>query len=180
MSRIRVGIVESQEIFRRGLAASLEEDESIEVVFAEPSDLTEEHVAVMISSNAPGSGREDCATVVCGSRPGRRERDDPQRVVAYLPRETLTAAQLSAAVQAAAVGLGVSAPSESRSSQRRFDRKRQEVLRLLAEGADTRAISRALRYSERTVKALIQSIEHELHARNRTQAVAVAIREGLI
>ena len=54
------------------------------------------------------------------------------------------------------------------------------ILRLLAEGADTLDISRQLRYSERTIKGLIQDIERELGARSRAQAVARGIRRGLI
>jgi DNA-binding CsgD family transcriptional regulator len=54
------------------------------------------------------------------------------------------------------------------------------VLRLLARGADTQEISRSLRYSERTIKTLIQEIERELGARSRAQAVAEGIRLGLI
>jgi DNA-binding CsgD family transcriptional regulator len=179
LSRIRVGIVEAEEIFRLGLASSLAEHEAIEVVFAVPSEPPDEDVAVLITSGADAYDAEDCATVVCGP-PDARGDDEPDRVLGYLPRRSLTAAQLVAAVQAAAVGLGVRPPGAPPARGRRCDGRRKEVLRLLADGADTRAISRALLYSERTVKALIQSIEHELHARNRAHAVALAIREGLI
>ena len=147
-------------------------------MFAVPSEPPEEEVTVLIASSPDACDVEASATVVCG-RPSGRQEDDSGRVLAYLPRETLTAAQLIAAVQAAAVGLGVTTPGEP-VRERRCEGRRKDVLRLLADGADTRAISSALRYSERTVKGLIQSIEHELHARNRAHAVAVAIREGLI
>jgi DNA-binding NarL/FixJ family response regulator len=54
------------------------------------------------------------------------------------------------------------------------------VLRLLAEGLDTMEVSRQLFYSERTVKNIIHDITSRLELRNRTHAVAYAIREGLI
>ena len=54
------------------------------------------------------------------------------------------------------------------------------VLRLLAEGFDTAEVGRHLFYSERTVKNIIHDITSRLELRNRTHAVAYAIREGLI
>ena len=54
------------------------------------------------------------------------------------------------------------------------------VLRLLAEGCDTAEVGRRLFYSERTVKNIIHDVTSRLELRNRTHAVAYAIREGLI
>jgi DNA-binding NarL/FixJ family response regulator len=116
--------------------------------------------------------------VVCG------EGDAPVKasaelVMAILPRGTLTPDRLIGAVRAAAAGLRI---DEGRASEDpgRLDRRRLDVLRLLAEGADTQQISRELSYSERTIKSLIQDVERELGARSRAQAVARGIREGLI
>ena len=54
------------------------------------------------------------------------------------------------------------------------------VLQLLAEGLDTAEVGRRLFYSERTVKNIIHDLTNRLELRNRTHAVAYAIREGLI
>ena len=54
------------------------------------------------------------------------------------------------------------------------------VLRLVAEGLDTGEIARQLAYSERTIKNVIHDVTTRLHLRNRSQAVAYALREGLI
>jgi DNA-binding NarL/FixJ family response regulator len=54
------------------------------------------------------------------------------------------------------------------------------VLRLLADGLDTIEVGRRLFYSERTVKNIIHDVTSRLELRNRTHAVAYAIREGLI
>ncbi len=54
------------------------------------------------------------------------------------------------------------------------------VLRLLADGFDTAEVGRELYYSERTVKNIIHDVTSRLELRNRTHAVAYAIREGLI
>jgi DNA-binding NarL/FixJ family response regulator len=54
------------------------------------------------------------------------------------------------------------------------------VLRLVAEGHDTAEIAREICYSERTVKNVLHDLTTRLQLRNRTQAVAYAVREGLI
>ena len=54
------------------------------------------------------------------------------------------------------------------------------VLKLVADGMDTREIARELCYSERTVKNVLHDVVTKLNARSRSQAVAHAVREGLI
>ena len=54
------------------------------------------------------------------------------------------------------------------------------VLRLLADGKDTAEVGRELFYSERTVKNIVHDITSRLELRNRTHAVAYAIKQGLI
>ncbi len=54
------------------------------------------------------------------------------------------------------------------------------VLRLLAEGEDTREIASQLSYSERTVKNIVHDVLMKMNCRNRVQAVAQATRQGLI
>lgn len=54
------------------------------------------------------------------------------------------------------------------------------ILALMAEGATNREIAAELHFSEITVKKRVQDIMEKLDASNRTQAVAVAIRQGLI
>jgi DNA-binding NarL/FixJ family response regulator len=55
-----------------------------------------------------------------------------------------------------------------------------DVLRLVADGYDTAEIATQLAYSERTVKNVLHDITSRMQLRNRSQAVAFAIREGLI
>jgi DNA-binding NarL/FixJ family response regulator len=54
------------------------------------------------------------------------------------------------------------------------------VLRLLADGHDTAEVGRQLFYSERTVKNIIHDVTSRLDLRNRTHAVAYALKQGLI
>ncbi|KOU34196.1 MULTISPECIES: response regulator transcription factor [unclassified Streptomyces] len=55
-----------------------------------------------------------------------------------------------------------------------------DVLRLVAEGLDTRQISEKLAYSERTVKNILHALMTRLQLTNRAHAVAYALREGYI
>jgi DNA-binding NarL/FixJ family response regulator len=55
-----------------------------------------------------------------------------------------------------------------------------EVLRLVAEGHSTAKIANDLAYSESTIKNIIHATVHELGARNRAHAVALAVRANLI
>ncbi|MCC5859035.1 MAG: AAA family ATPase [Ectothiorhodospiraceae bacterium] len=59
-------------------------------------------------------------------------------------------------------------------------RKEREVLALLAEGGSNLAIAQRLFVSETTVRTHLRNINAKLNARNRTQAVAIARRLGLI
>jgi len=54
------------------------------------------------------------------------------------------------------------------------------VLRLLAEGFDTGEVGHRLYYSDRTIKNIIHDVTSRLDLRNRTHAVAYAIKQGLI
>jgi DNA-binding NarL/FixJ family response regulator len=55
-----------------------------------------------------------------------------------------------------------------------------EVLRLVADGFDTAEIATKLSYSQRTVKNVLHDITSRLQLRNRSHAVAYALRHGLI
>ena len=55
-----------------------------------------------------------------------------------------------------------------------------QVLGLMANGATTEEIANEIHWSESTVKRKVEEIAAKLGARNRTQAVAIALKEGLI
>jgi DNA-binding NarL/FixJ family response regulator len=116
--------------------------------------------------------------------------------IGFLRKDTLTMEGLSAAVQAAASGAGVvtpellgsivkSAAAESNGSNGRphsakLTDREQQVLALIAAGHPTREVAQELCYSERTVKNVLHDVVTKLNARSRSQAVAFAVREGLI
>lgn len=58
--------------------------------------------------------------------------------------------------------------------------RERDVLKLIADGLSTREVATKLSYSERTIKAVLQSLTIRLNLRNRTQAVAYAVRNGWI
>lgn len=61
-----------------------------------------------------------------------------------------------------------------------FSHREIDVVKLVAEGLDTREIAAKLCYSERTVKNVLQGLMLRLNLRNRAHAVAYAAREGYL
>lgn len=115
--------------------------------------------------------------------------------VGFLRKDTLTTEGLSAAVSAAVNGAGVVAPDllgnllrglspdamdDGRPALARLTEREQQVLSLIAKGHPTREVAQQLCYSERTVKNVLHDVVTKLNARSRSQAVAHAVREGLI
>ena len=179
--RKRVGVVHEHDVLRHGIAGCLREDDALTLVFAVPEGPVPEPVDVaVVSSHALASTSFDCPLVLfqeAASSTTSTRAGAPVYATLSLPR--LTAEQLVASVRAAAAGLKVSELSAAPAPSR-LDERRLQVLRLLAAGETTKTISAKLSYSERTIKTLIRDVEYELSARSRAQAVAEAIRQGLI
>lgn len=58
--------------------------------------------------------------------------------------------------------------------------REQTILAMLAHGMRNREISQELNITERTVKYHVSGLFTKLGARNRTQAVRVAVQRGLL
>jgi len=58
--------------------------------------------------------------------------------------------------------------------------REREVLKLVAEGQTNRQIAIMLNLSEHTVKNYMRAIRNKFGTESRTEAVAVALRAGLI
>ena len=75
---------------------------------------------------------------------------------------------------------GLAHLGEGKSASPRLTDREQQVLSLIANGHPTREVAQQLCYSERTVKNVLHDVVTKLGARSRSQAVAHAVREGLI
>jgi len=99
---------------------------------------------------------------------------------AYVSR-TASAEHLEQAVQAA---LGqerfVDPAVPPRGSRGKLTKRQREILQLLANGESTTVAARELDLSEETIKTHTKNALARLGARNRTHAVAIALRESLI
>lgn len=61
-----------------------------------------------------------------------------------------------------------------------LSRREMEVLRLVAAGCDNKEIGRRLEIAQATVKSHLKAVFNQLGARGRAEAVAVALRLGII
>ena len=118
--------------------------------------------------------------------------------VGYLAKDNLTPEALTSAALAAANGAGVMTPELLGTLLRGISRvsrevleprgvslsplsaREQEVLRLVADGHPIREVAQRMSYSERTIKNVLHDVVIKLNVRTRSQAVALAAREGLI
>ena len=66
------------------------------------------------------------------------------------------------------------------SGGRRVTRRESEVLQLIADGCSTTEVASRLYISQKTVKNHLASIYQKLDARDRTQAVLLAVRQGIV
>jgi DNA-binding NarL/FixJ family response regulator len=204
---LKLFVLDPHTIYRRGLVACLESVPEVATV-AEAGSVRDawEHPElfgsdlVLVDPALPGGGdfvgavREatGARAIVCSSDCG------PDAVLAalqagavgYLRKDELTPEALGAAVRAAASGSGVLAGDllaglvadgeAKRPVAAQLTDREQQVLALIAAGHPTREVAQELCYSERTVKNVLHDVVTKLNARSRSQAVAFAVREGLI
>jgi DNA-binding NarL/FixJ family response regulator len=106
-----------------------------------------------------------------------RLRGTPLDVVGEYP--TMVAARRSG-LHADAIVLAVDAEEDDASIAEPLTPREIEVLELLAEGLSNKAIATELGVSDQTVKFHVASISGKLGAANRTDAVRLGVRRGLI
>jgi DNA-binding NarL/FixJ family response regulator len=207
---VKLFVVDPHTIYRRGLAACLEglpEVQSVgqadsvrrawedEALFASDLVLVDHAMNGGLDFLAAVGEATGAAVVVCSSLCSEEAVLAALQAgaVGVLRKETLSTESLASAVRAAADGTGVVtsellhdlldglAPDgyEKPPAARLTDRE-QQVLSLIAQGHPTREVAQQLCYSERTVKNVLHDVVTKLNARSRSQAVAHAVREGLI
>jgi len=126
---------------------------------------------------APGLG-----IVAHGERPERHLASAALQAgaSAYVAR-TAGAEEMTRAVRAALEQERFVDPAVPPSGSRgKLTRRQREILQLLADGGSTAQAARELDLSEETVKTHTKNVLGRLGARNRTHAVAIALRECLI
>jgi DNA-binding NarL/FixJ family response regulator len=115
---------------------------------------------------------------------------------AIVRRVEATDERLSEAIRVAAVGDGslprdlanrllhqvgaAAGASDAAAVDTSLTHRELRILRLLADGLSTLEIARELAYSERTIKHAVHAMTTRLSLRNRSHAVAFAVRKGLI
>jgi DNA-binding NarL/FixJ family response regulator len=120
--------------------------------------------------------------VAHGERPERHLANSAMQAgaSAYLARtaasELLMRAVRAALAQESFVDPAVPPPG----SRGRLTKRQREILQLLANGESTTVAARKLGLSEETVKTHTKNALARLGARNRTHAVAIALREALV
>jgi DNA-binding NarL/FixJ family response regulator len=205
---LKLFVLDPHTIYRRGLAACLELMSEVDAVahagsvrdaWEDPALFTADLVVLDTAADGAhdfiGAAREatDAPVLVCSSDCGDTAVLTAMQAgaVGFLRKDTLTADSLGAAVRAAASGSGVVTPellgrlvsgiaAEERPAAARLTAREQQVLALIAAGHPTREVALQLSYSERTVKNVLHDVVTKLNARSRSQAVAFAVREGLI
>ena len=202
-TRVRVAVVAADPLVRAGLLAELRDKPGVQV-----SDAREDTPAdVVLAVAEPGrelgellekTGATRLVLVTGDTRPAELWNAVEHGLVVLVPRAEATPGRLLQAVTDAHAGHGdlppdqlgpllrglsrlhreVLAPRELTLSG--LSRREADVLRLLSDGMDTAEIAARMTYSERTVKNILHSLLSRLGLRNRTHAVAYALREGLI
>jgi DNA-binding NarL/FixJ family response regulator len=207
MGRTGVFVYGSDPITQAGVASQLRGRPGITVV--EERQIDDADVAVVVVDEIDedamrtirGIQRDGCPRIVLVAT----HLDDASLLRAVecgasgvLRRSEATPERLSKAVELAERGEGEMAPDllgkllEQMSRLQRdvlaprglgpqgMSEREVEVLRHLSEGFDTAEIAEAMSYSERTIKNIIHEVTRRLQLRNRSHAVAYAMKAGII
>ena len=205
--RISVFVYARDPISRAGVATQLRSRPEIRVV--DDGEIDSAAVAVVVAEEVDGEAvrqmkalrRNGCARVVLVLS----SVDDAGLlsaveggVSALLRRSQATTDALVRAVSSAAAGEGAVPPDLLGRLLAQVGRLQEQVLgprgltlagltqreidvlKLVAEGLSTGEIARRLSYSERTIKNVIHDVTARFHLRNRSHAVAYAMKTGLI
>jgi DNA-binding NarL/FixJ family response regulator len=206
---VKLFVVDPHTIYRRGLGVCLEglaevesvgQAESVRQAWEDPA-LFEANLVIVDHAMTGGPdfigavGEATSAPVVVCSSLCTEEAvlaALQAGAAGVLRKDTLTTETLASSVRAAVNGTGVvtsellhdlldglSTNGEKTAPTRLTDRE-QQVLALIAAGHPTREVAQQLCYSERTVKNVLHDVVTKMGARSRSQAVAHAVREGLI
>lgn len=200
---LRIMLVEDQTVVREGLRQLMESDPELKVV-GEAATVADAvalagrlrpDVILLDLKLTDGSGLDAARQILKGSDPPAiivlSTYGDAALVKSalalgasgYIPK-TASFAEIASAVRTAAQGGVVIHPSLAGKLAGRGDEELREeeiaMLRLLAEGASYAEIGLRLYLSERTVRRHMNLLFEKMGVQNRTQAVAEAMRRGVL
>lgn len=203
-NRIRVMLVDDHQIMLEGLAILLETSGDIEVVAQagdgatalELFDQLRPDVSIVDLRMRPMNGVElteairrrvpDARVILLTTYDTDEEIYQGFRagVATYLLKD-IDSSQLLSAIRAVHAGKRIIQPAiavklAEHVATDALTARQEEVLRLLAEGKSNLEIADAIFISEGTVKAHVRAILRKLGARDRTQAIMVAMKRGLV
>lgn len=197
---IRLAIAAESAVVRAGLEALVASHAGIELAGAYPDLGTLEALRpdVVLAAGSledlapPGDGYAPAIVLMTNERHPAWTQDAMRLGVRAVLSRDASAAEILAAVEAAASGMAVidprelevllvaNAPAPASSETHTLTARELEVLRMMAEGAANKAIAWKLGISDHTVKFHVASILGKLNAGTRTEAVTIGVRKGLI
>jgi DNA-binding NarL/FixJ family response regulator len=176
----------------RRVRAILTERRGFEIVAADDGRRPDVLITDTLEDLAPGSAGTE-AVVVSPDVPGAA--DALQLGATAVLSATADASAIRAAIRSAAAGLTTLSPEFRRhvvdgrdghepdgeeDAAAVLTARELQVLQLLVEGASNKAIARRLGITPHTVKFHVAAIAGKLGASGRTDAVAKAVRQGLV
>ena len=202
MTQRRVLVVSLDRLSRAGLAAELDQQPGLTVVGQVsgeedsflPADIYNPDVIVWDVSWETASASRNLgllpenspSVLVLAATQGQAGQARSAGAQTILSRDASPEA-LAAALNALSHGLQVTDPALSQgpdptasAASSPLTPRENDVLRLLAEGLPNKGVASRLDVSEHTVKFHVNSIMGKLNAQNRTEAVTLATRLGLL
>jgi len=207
---MRVLIVDDHPVTRDGLRAALSMSGEVEVVGEatngeEAIEMVGRHSpdVVFMDVRMPGMGGLEATREIRRSRPDTKvilfTVDESRAAIAdairagvsgYLLKD-VGADELIQAARLAIQGKAVIHPALTRAfieevqyveqrPQTPLSKRESEILQKVAYGATTKEVARELEISPHTVKTHLERIFEKLGANDRAQAVAIALRQGLV
>ena len=202
--RIRVLSADDHPVVRKGIAAMIANEPDIEVV-AEARDGAEALAffeawspdVVLMDLRMPTMDGVSAIRAIRAIDPNARvvalttfdgdtdiHRALSAGACAYLLKDALVG-ELVSAIRSAVAGRRLIPPTVASrlaefTPRVELTTREQEVLQLVADGLRNKEIARVIGRSNETVKVHLQSILQKLDARDRTQAVTIALQRGIL
>ncbi len=197
---IRLAIAAESAVVRAGLEALVTSHPGIELAGAYPDlgalEALRPYVVLAAFSldelSPPNDGHNPAVVLLTNERHPVWTQEAMRLGVRALLSRDASAAEILAAVEAAAIGMALVDPRELEtllssntsapvlSETHTLTARELDVLRMMAEGAANKAIAWKLGISDHTVKFHVASILGKLNAGSRTEAVTIGVRKGLI